>query len=175
MKPANWQHYEYPFIYGQFDQSLFPTNDWRECCLKALSVMEIRNWAPDLIERDDESLIQQIRTRVLPRRGVFAMPDEIVVTNGCQQALYLIADLLCGKHSTVGFENPGYPDARNIFENRNARLLPLPVDGHGIAPGALGATLALRLRVRDAEPPVPDHRDDAGRTPPRAARLRAAA
>ena len=106
MKPANWQHYEYPFIYGQFDQSLFPTNDWRECCLKALSVMEIRNWAPDLIERDDESLIQQIRTRVLPRRGVFAMPDEIVVTNGCQQALYLIADLLCGKHSTVGFENP---------------------------------------------------------------------
>ena len=41
--------------------------------------MEIRNWAPDLIERDDESLIQQIRTRVLPRRGVPAMPDEIVV------------------------------------------------------------------------------------------------
>lgn len=142
VKPANWQHYEFPFIYGQFDQSLFPTNDWRECCLKALSVMEIRNWAPDLIERDDESLIQQIRTRVLPRRGVFAMPDEIVVTNGCQQALYLIADLLCGKHTTVGFENPGYPDARNIFENRNARLLPLPVDGHGIAPDALADTLA---------------------------------
>ncbi|MCG3102384.1 hypothetical protein MAQ58_23645, partial [Enterobacter sp. DRP3] len=105
-------------------------------------VMEIRNWAPDLIERDDESLIQQIRTRVLPRRGVFAMPDEIVVTNGCQQALYLIADLLCGKHTTVGFENPGYPDARNIFENRNARLLPLPVDGHGIAPDSLGNTLS---------------------------------
>ncbi|ABB12103.1 PLP-dependent aminotransferase family protein [Burkholderia lata] len=142
VKPANWQHYEFPFIYGQFDQSLFPTNDWRECCLKALSVMEIRNWAPDLIERDDESLIQQIRTRVLPRRGVFAMPDEIVVTNGCQQALYLIADLLCGKHTTVGFENPGYPDARNIFENRNARLLPLPVDGHGIAPATLGDTLS---------------------------------
>ncbi|MBU9362326.1 PLP-dependent aminotransferase family protein [Burkholderia multivorans] len=142
VKPANWQHYEFPFIYGQFDQSLFPTNDWRECCLKALSVMEIRNWAPDLIERDDESLIQQIRTRVLPRRGVFAMPDEIVVTNGCQQALYLIADLLCGKHTTVGFENPGYPDARNIFENRNARLLPLPVDGNGIAPDEQDAALA---------------------------------
>ncbi|MGN6234411.1 MAG: PLP-dependent aminotransferase family protein [Trinickia sp.] len=142
VKPANWQHYEFPFIYGQFDQSLFPTNDWRECCMKALSIMEIRNWAPDLIERDDESLIQQIRTRVLPRRGVFAMPDEIVITIGCQQALYLIADLLCDKDTTVGFENPGYPDARNIFENRNARLLALPVDENGISPEVLDTTLA---------------------------------
>ena len=59
--------------------------------------MEIRNWAPDLIERDDDTLVQQIRTRVLPRRGVFAMPDEIVVTIGAQQAFYLIADLLASE------------------------------------------------------------------------------
>ena len=134
VKPANWQNYEYPFIYGQFDQALFPTSDWRECCMKALSVMEIRNWAPDLIERDDDTLVQQIRTRVLPRRGVFAMPDEIVITIGAQQALYLIADLLANERTTIGFENPGYPDARNIFQNREAPLLPLPVDGGGVRP-----------------------------------------
>ncbi|SIT40670.1 Transcriptional regulator, GntR family with aminotransferase domain [Paraburkholderia piptadeniae] len=132
VKPGNWQSYQFPFIYGQFDQTLFPTNDWRECCIKALSVMEIRNWAPDLIERDDETLIQQICTRVLPRRGVFAKPDEIVVTIGAQQALYLVADLLANERTTVGFENPGYPDARNILLNRNARLLPLPIDAGGV-------------------------------------------
>jgi GntR family transcriptional regulator/MocR family aminotransferase len=102
--------------------------------MKALSVMEIRNWAPDLIERDDDTLVQQIRTRVLPRRGVFAMPDEIVITIGAQQALYLIADLLANERTTIGFENPGYPDARNIFQNREAPLLPLPVDGGGVRP-----------------------------------------
>jgi GntR family transcriptional regulator/MocR family aminotransferase len=134
VKPSNWQNYEFPFIYGQFDQALFPTNEWRECCMKALSVMEIRNWAPDLIERDDDTLVQQIRTRVLPRRGVFAMPDEIVVTIGAQQALYLVADLLASERTTIGFENPGYPDARNIFENRGARVLPLPVDAGGLRP-----------------------------------------
>ncbi|SAK63208.1 transcriptional regulator [Caballeronia arationis] len=134
VKPASWQNYEFPFIYGQFDQALFPTSDWRECCMKALSVLEIRNWAPDLIERDDDTLVQQIRTRVLPRRGVFAMPDEIVVTIGAQQALYLIADLLANERTTIGFENPGYPDARNIFENRDAPLLPLPVDDGGVRP-----------------------------------------
>ncbi|MDR5780600.1 PLP-dependent aminotransferase family protein [Caballeronia sp. LZ065] len=131
VKPSNWQSYEYPFIYGQFDTELFPTSDWRESCMHGLSVLEIRNWAPDLIERDDETLVEQIRTRVLPRRGVFAMPDEIVVTNGCQQALYLIADLMCGPQTKVGMENPGYPDARNIFQHRNAQIVPLAVDDDG--------------------------------------------
>jgi GntR family transcriptional regulator / MocR family aminotransferase len=142
VKPTNWQHYQYPFIYGQFDQDLFPTNDWRECCMKALSVMEIRNWAPDLIARDDETLVQQIRTRVLPRRGVFAAPDEIVVTIGAQQALYLVADLLASVATTIGFENPGYPDARNTFLNRGARLVPLAVDGGGVNPEADGGRMA---------------------------------
>ena len=53
VKPADWQKYPYPFLYGQFDASLFPTADWRECCMKALSVLDIRDWAPDLILRDD--------------------------------------------------------------------------------------------------------------------------
>ncbi|MDE2288199.1 MAG: PLP-dependent aminotransferase family protein [Burkholderiales bacterium] len=132
VKPSDWQKYEFPFIYGQFDPALFPTADWRECCMKALSVMEIRDWAPDMIARDDESLIQQVRTRVLPRRGVWANADEIVLTNGAQQALYLVADLLMSPRTTVGMENPGYPDARNIFSMRTPRLVGFPVDEGGL-------------------------------------------
>jgi len=30
-KPGNWQEFQYPFIYGQFDNSLLPFADWREC------------------------------------------------------------------------------------------------------------------------------------------------
>ena len=71
VKPADWQQYPYPFLYGQFDSTLFPTADWRECCMKTLSVLDTREWAPDQITRDDEALVQQIRTRVLPRRGVW--------------------------------------------------------------------------------------------------------
>ena len=132
VKPADWQKYPYPFLYGQFDASLFPTADWRECCIKALSVLDIRDWAPDLIARDDESLVQQIRTRVLPRRGVWAAADEVVVTMGAQQALYLVADLLMREQTQVGIEDPGYPDARNIFANRSAQLRPLAIDAQGL-------------------------------------------
>jgi GntR family transcriptional regulator / MocR family aminotransferase len=132
VKPADWQSYPYPFLYGQFDATLFPTADWRECCLKTLSVLDIRDWAPDQITRDDETLIQQIRARVLPRRGVWAAADEIVVTVGAQHALYMVADLLMREGTRVGIEEPGYPDARNIFASRTSQVVALWADRDGL-------------------------------------------
>jgi len=134
-KPRDWQKQPYPFVYGQYDPDLFPTAEWRECCIKALSVLDIRSWAPDLITHDDAALIEQIRTQVLPRRGVWADAEEIVVTVGAQHALYLLADLLINEDTVVGMEDPGYPDARNIFASRTRHLLPLPVDGEGLCTG----------------------------------------
>ena len=135
VKCSDWQKYPYSFLYGQFDATLFPTADWRECCLKALSVLDIRDWAPDLILRDDASLVAQVQARVLPRRGVWASPDEIVVTVGAQQALYLLADLLMTPDTVVGMEDPGYPDGRNAFASRAAQLVALPIDENGLVLG----------------------------------------
>jgi GntR family transcriptional regulator/MocR family aminotransferase len=132
VKPADWQTLPFPFVYAQFDATQFPTAEWRECCTKALSVLDIRSWAPDLIIHDDPALIEEIRTQVLPRRGVWADKEEIVITVGAQHALYLLADLLIQKHTVVGIEDPGYPDARNTFIHRTERLLPLAVDEQGL-------------------------------------------
>ncbi len=136
VKPINWQDYQYPFIFGQFDPSLFPTNDWRESARAALSVPEINNWARDAIDEDDPALIEQLRLQVLPRRGVRARPDEIMMTIGAQHALYLIARLFTKPDTRVGMEDPGYPDARNIFGMLTDNLVPLPVDGDGLIPNA---------------------------------------
>lgn len=132
IKPANWQTLPYPFVYGQFDATQFPTAEWRGCCAKALSVLDINSWAPDLITHDDSALIHEIRTRILPRRGIWAEKEEIVITVGAQHALYLLADLLVHSHTVVGMEDPGYPDARNIFIRRTRRLVPLPIDEQGL-------------------------------------------
>lgn len=132
VKPRDWQKYPYPFIYGQFDAALFPIADWRECAREALSVTAIRDWARDRVDSDDPLLIEQLHTRVLPRRGVWATPEEILVTVGAQQALYLLANLLIDDDSTVGIEDPGYPDARNIFDIRTSRVVGLPVDELGL-------------------------------------------
>jgi len=136
VKPLNWQDYPYPFIFGQFDPSLFPTNDWRESARAALSVPEINNWARDTIDEDDPALIEQLRLQVLPRRGVRARPDEIMMTIGAQHALYLIATLFTKRSTRVGLEDPGYPDARNIFGMLTDHIVPLQVDADGLVPDA---------------------------------------
>jgi GntR family transcriptional regulator/MocR family aminotransferase len=85
VKPLDWQKYPYAFIFGQFDPALFPTNDWRESARAALSVSEINNWARDMIDEDDPALIEQLQHQVLPRRGIRARPNEIMMTIGAQR------------------------------------------------------------------------------------------
>lgn len=135
IKPPDWKKYPYPFLFGQLDPKLFPVADWRECCRQALSVSDIRDVTPDRIDTDDPLLIEQIQARILPRRGVWAARDEILITMGAQQALYILADLLIEQGTRVGMENPGYPDARNIFELKLPKMVPLAVDEQGVVPG----------------------------------------
>ena len=135
IKPVDWKKYPYPFLFGQLDPELFPVPEWRDCCRQALSVSDIRDVTPDAIDTDDPLLIEQIQARILPRRGVWAARDEILITMGAQQALYILADLLIEKGTRVGMENPGYPDARNIFELKSPELVPLEVDENGAIPG----------------------------------------
>jgi len=104
-RPLDWQRFEYPFIYGQVDPSLFPVNDWREACRLSLRVGAISKWTHDKVDHDDELLVEQIHTRVLPRRGVWADKNEILITTGAQNALYLIAQLLLNQDSIVGIED----------------------------------------------------------------------
>ena len=135
VKPVDWKKYPYPFLFGQLDPSLFPVTDWRECCRQALSVSDIQDVTPDHIDTDDPLLIEQIQARILPRRGVWASRDEILITMGAQQALYILADLLIDKKTRLGIENPGYADARNIFSLKSPEVVPLAVDANGIVPG----------------------------------------
>ncbi|HEV7252907.1 MAG TPA: PLP-dependent aminotransferase family protein [Mesorhizobium sp.] len=137
IKQFNWIKSSYPFVYGQFDPALFPTAEWRECNRMALAVLEIREWAADQADRDDPLLIEQIQARLLPRRGIFASPDEIIVTLGAQNAIYMLAALLMGKGSTVAMEDPGYPDARSIFRLAGADIEPVPVDASGLVTAAV--------------------------------------
>ena len=135
IKPVDWKKYPYPFLFGQLDPSLFPVTDWRDCCRQALSVSDIQDVTPDHIDTDDPLLIEQIQARILPRRGVWASRDEILITMGAQQALYILADLLINKDSRIGIENPGYTDARNIFLLKSPDVVPLDIDAYGVVPG----------------------------------------
>ena len=72
LKPANWRDYPYCFVYGQLDPALFPLRHWRECWRDAARLAEIGEWSVDRFDSDDPLLLEQIRTRLLPRRGGWA-------------------------------------------------------------------------------------------------------
>ncbi len=134
-KPIDWQSYTYPFIYGQVDPNLFPLAAWRSASRDALGRAAVNWWAADNANEDDPLLIEQIRRHVLPRRGIFARPDEVLITLGAQEGLYLLSRLLVRHGDQIGVENPGYTDARHIFSLSPGTLRDLPVDAQGVRAG----------------------------------------
>lgn len=131
--PPDWQSFRYPFIEGRYDKSLFPTVEWREASRLALAAREVEDWSLDNGEADDPALIEEIRTKLLPRRGIRARPDELLITVGEQQALALAAQLFVSTGTVVGVEDPGLPDFRQLVAMRGGRALPQPVDDAGLA------------------------------------------
>ncbi|MEI8267555.1 MAG: PLP-dependent aminotransferase family protein [Betaproteobacteria bacterium] len=138
-KPQQWRQYPYPFVYGHYDPELFPTEDFRECCSRSLARVQLQHWTPDFETDDVPDLIEQIRLRLLPKRGVFALPEEILVTVGAQHAYHLLAEGLFDADTRVGLEEPGHPHARNTFSLRQPQFVPAPVDDDGVQTGALQA------------------------------------
>lgn len=130
--PPDWQKYRYPFIEGRYDKSLFPIAEWREASRLALAAAEVDQWSLDNGEVDDPALVEEIRTKLLPRRGITARPDELLITVGEQQALFLAVQLLAGRKSRVAVEEPGLPELRELLAMREARLHHQPVDDKGI-------------------------------------------
>ena len=133
-KPRNWHQYPYPFICGQYDRNIFPIADWRECAREAVSIRAIYLWAKDQVDQDYPELVDQIHKKVLPRRGVWADPDEILIVTGAQQGIFLTAQLLLNPQKNVGFESPGYVDAENTFSIFTPNTTPLQVDSNGLIP-----------------------------------------
>ncbi len=64
-------------------------------------------------------------------RGVRCECDQVIITNGAQQALDLIARVLVSPGDKVWVEDPGYLGVKDVFAAAGAELVPVPLDGEG--------------------------------------------
>ena len=133
-KPVDWQKYKYPFIYGQVDKSLFDHANWRLCALQALGARDFSALTADYYDQDDPQLIEFILRHTLPRRGIFARPEEVLITVGAQNALWLTAQILLTQRRTAAIEDPCYHALRDVLTQSRCHLLPVPVDRDGLQP-----------------------------------------
>lgn len=131
-KDYNWSDYPYPFVYGQVDPQAFPLDQWRSCNRWVQTKGLVHKWVDDHFDEDDTDLVKSIRQHILTARGIFAEPEEILITLGTQNSVFMLSQLIINKHTKVGVENPGYIDFRNILKQANAEIIPLDVDKNGI-------------------------------------------
>lgn len=127
----DWTRFPFPFLPGQPELATFPARAWLRALNDALAGPHLAASLRDSVDGDDELLVSAICREILPPRGMSVSPNEVIITNGAQQALSLLADLLITPGTTVSVENPGYVDAWHIFRNAGAALRPLPVDAGG--------------------------------------------
>ena len=136
-KPKDWSDYPYPFVYGQTDPTLFDHTNWRHCALRALGSRDFQALTMDYYDSDDPRLVAFIASHTLPRRGILARPEEILVTMGAQNALWLTAQVLLTQRRTAVAEEPCYHALRDILTQTRCHLAPVAVDRDGLPPQAL--------------------------------------
>ncbi len=140
-KPSGWGDFPYPFVYGQADPTLFDQQNWRLCALQALGKKDFTSLTGDFADRDDPQLVEFIARHTLPRRGILARPEEILITVGAQNALWITAQLLLGQRRKAVFENPCYPGLREVLGQTRCHLSPVDVDEKGLDPEKLPSDL----------------------------------
>jgi len=129
--PDDCQNHPYPFIDGYFDASLYPVSQWQEASRLAFGALQTHQIAAES-DADDPMLINEIRTKILPRRGISANRDEILITSGSHHAIYLLANLLTNKRTRVAMEDPGSPALRSSLMLTRSMIQAQAIDEHGL-------------------------------------------
>ncbi|MBP2327606.1 GntR family transcriptional regulator/MocR family aminotransferase [Kibdelosporangium banguiense] len=132
----------YNFQLGVPDGALFPLETWRRLVARELRgrvVLDARYADP----AGHAGLRAAIARYVGVSRSVQAGADDVLITQGAQQALGLVGRVLVDPGDCVAIEEPGYPPARRLFQSLGARVVGVPVDSEGLDVGALPADARL--------------------------------
>jgi DNA-binding transcriptional MocR family regulator len=121
---------------------LFPLEDFRRCVDRVL-----RKEGRVLLQLGLSSgypPLQEYIASQMALSGVAVKPEEILITNGCQQSLDLIRRVLVGAGDEVAVENPTYPGAISVFGGNGARHISVPVGNNGLDLDVLEDILSQR-------------------------------
>lgn len=126
----------FDFRTGLPDASLFPHRAWQRSVVRALLSSEAAAGiygGPAGLPELRAAIVRHIGFS----RGVEASVDDVVITNGTQQAIDLVARVLLAPGDTIAVEEPGYGPPRLLFNAMGLRVAGVPVDSEGLVVAAL--------------------------------------
>ncbi len=125
------------FRYWQPDLSLFPVKHWQRLVNRYASASS--DWMTYATEPMGYGPLREaIADYIAQTRAVQCTPEQILITQGTQQALGLIAQILLEEGEAIAIEDPGYLSARKIVSSYGGLPIPIPVDEEGLVVDYLG-------------------------------------
>lgn len=110
---------DFPFkIWGKLLQK-----SWQSLEANQLGYHDVMGYLP---------LRQAIVSYLQTARGVRCVPEQVLITNGAQQALTLSTTVLLNHDDAAWLENPCYDGAKAALESAGASIIPVTVDESGL-------------------------------------------
>src|SRR6202158_724023 len=135
------------FVMARPAEEFFPVEELQACVNAVLrrEATEVLNLGPS----DGYPPLKEALLEMLHHDGIAAKDENLLITDGCQQAFDLSRKAFVRPGDSVIMENPTYPGAVAIFHGARARCLSVPMRTHaepgtplGLDLEALEATLA---------------------------------
>ena len=121
----------YDFIGGITDKTHFPFDAWRRCVNHALRV-QARGRGTYRDAAGEQELRLAISRYLAFNRAVASNWEDVIVTQGAQHALDLIARVTLRPGDVAVIEDPGYPPAHACLMATGAKVVAVPVDAEGL-------------------------------------------
>jgi len=129
------------FSMSRPSRDLFPLDEFRASCEAVLARGDLASilqlGSPSGYEPLRRHLLEAARAQQLAGPG-----DDLIITNGCQQALDLVGRVLLKPGDTVVVEDPIYPGLKNLLLGMGAQLVAIPVGSDGVDAAHLERVLA---------------------------------
>jgi len=127
------------FVMARPAEEYFPVEELQNCVNAVLrrEATEVLNLGPS----DGYAPLKEALLQVLRHEGISAKDENLLITDGCQQALDLISKAFVRPGDSVILENPTYPGAVAIFHGARARCLAVPMRTQAEPGSALGVDL----------------------------------
>lgn len=131
-------HARFDFRMGIPDVALFPHLAWRRAVVRALRSSETAE-AFYGASAGSHALREAIADHIAISRSVKVAPEDLVITNGAQQALDIVTRMLLEPGDVIAMEDPGYRPAAQLFRSLGVRVVGVPVDREGLVVDQLPA------------------------------------
>jgi 2-aminoadipate transaminase len=134
--PAPARSIEISFANSRPSENGFPLAEFRRLAKQVIESPE----AADILQLGSPHGYAPLRRYLLEQAaaaGIARPGDDLIVTNGCQQALDLLARLFASAGHPIAVEDPVYHGLLRVFSRAGAHLVPVPVDANGMDVDAL--------------------------------------